>query len=91
MSKKKTINKVTTDNLSAALKLADVNLDIKTIDIIIDMVELLEKKGSKATLKDIDKVKNVHDCHYILYPNLSESEFEKTFNKILYPNLSKSI
>ena len=41
----KSIDKVTTTNLDLALRLCDIFLSKDTVDIIIDIVELIEEKG----------------------------------------------
>ena len=55
---KKTIDNVTVTNLDLALRMCGICFDHKTIDKIIDLVELLEEKGDHATLKDICKLKS---------------------------------
>jgi hypothetical protein len=50
---KKSIDKVTTNNLQAALLICGINLPFDTIDDIIDLVELLEEKGDGATIGDV--------------------------------------
>jgi len=57
MSKKKPIDKVTTDRLSAILKICNIQLSFEEIDKIIDIVELIEDRGGKTSLSDIDKLK----------------------------------
>lgn len=49
----KPIDKVTVELLSMALRMVGIIFDDKTIDKIIDLVELLEKKGGNASIEDI--------------------------------------
>jgi hypothetical protein len=51
--KGKPIDKVTVTNLDLALRMVGITFDKKTIDKIIDLVELLEEKGDEVTIKDI--------------------------------------
>ena len=60
----KAIDKVTVENLSAILKMFDINLDIKTVDKIIDVVELIEDKGDDIKLEDILILKEEIDIYY---------------------------
>ena len=60
----KAIDKVTVENLSAILKMFDINLDIKTVDKIIDVVELIEDKGDNIKLTDILILKEEIDIYY---------------------------
>lgn len=52
-SDKKSIDKVTVTNLDLALRMVGITFDHKTIDKIIDLVELIEEKGDEASIKDI--------------------------------------
>jgi hypothetical protein len=54
----KTINNVTTENLSAALRICQIDINYEILDRIIDVVELLEEKGKLTTLKDINNLKS---------------------------------
>jgi len=54
--KKKPIDKVTTKRLDIVLKMCGIHLDYRLIDRIIDVVELIEKKGGKTSLKDTCKL-----------------------------------
>lgn len=56
MSKKKLIDNVTTERLNTVLKMCDIQLSICLIDRIIDLVELIEDKGGKTSLRDISKL-----------------------------------
>lgn len=47
------IDKVTVTNLDLALRMAGISFDKKTIDKIIDLVELLENKGDDTSIRDI--------------------------------------
>jgi hypothetical protein len=51
--KVKPIDKVTTTNLGLALRMCGIQFNIELIDKIIDLVELIEEKGDKTTIKDI--------------------------------------
>ena len=53
MITEKPIDKVTVANLDIALRRVGITLDHKTIDIIIDMVELIETKGDNTSIDDI--------------------------------------
>lgn len=55
-SKKKRIDKVTTDRLDIALRMVGVQLNIELVDRIIDLVELIEDKGGNTSLKDVSKL-----------------------------------
>jgi len=50
---KRLIDKVTVTNLDLALRMVGISFDKKTIDKIIDLVELLENKGDDTSIKDI--------------------------------------
>ena len=54
--KEKPIDKVTVELLSMALRMVGIIFDDKTIDKIIDLVELLEKKGGETSIEDIVKL-----------------------------------
>lgn len=49
----KSIDKVTVTNLDLALRMVGITFDHKTIDKIIDLVELIEEKGDEVSIKDI--------------------------------------
>lgn len=51
--KEKPIDKVTVTNLDTALRMVGITFDHKTIDKIIDLVELIEEKGDDVRIKDI--------------------------------------
>jgi len=36
-----------------ALRMCNIDIDINTVDKIIDLVELIEEKGYKTTIQDI--------------------------------------
>jgi len=61
MSKKKRIDKVTTDRLNMVLKMVGIQLNRELIDKIIDCVELIEDKGGKTSLKDVSKLQSEWD------------------------------
>jgi hypothetical protein len=52
----KKIDKVTTTNLDLAMRMAGIYIDLKTIDKIIDIVELVEEKGDDTSVRDICKL-----------------------------------
>ena len=56
MSKKKSIDKVTVSRLKNCLRIIGVDLPDEVIDKTIDLVELIEKKGGKTSLKHISKL-----------------------------------
>jgi len=56
----KPIDKVTIPLLDATLKACGVKLDRELIDLIIDLVEILEKKGDLTTLRDIAILRTKH-------------------------------
>lgn len=47
------IDNVTTSNLDIALRMAGIQLDIRLIDRIIDLVELIEDKGNNTSIDDV--------------------------------------
>ena len=55
--KEKSIDKVTVTNLDLALRMVGVQFDHKTIDKIIDLVELIEEKGDSTSIKDVCELK----------------------------------
>jgi len=55
-NKKRRIDKVTTDRLDMALRMVGIQLNIKLVDRIIDLVELIEDKGGNTSLKDVSKL-----------------------------------
>ena len=55
---KKPIDKVTTDYLDIALRMVGISLDLKLVDQIIDLVELIEEKGGDASISDITELKS---------------------------------
>ena len=57
----KSIDNVTVDNLSFALQGVGIELDIETIDNIIDLVELIERKGNCTTIDDVLELKKQWD------------------------------
>lgn len=56
-SKDEAINKVTVEILDVALRMVGITFDHKTIDKIIDLVELIEDKGGGVTIEDICDLK----------------------------------
>lgn len=58
------IDKVTIGNLDIALRACDIKLELETIDMIIDIFELLLEKGDDTTLIDIYELKQTwNDKH----------------------------
>lgn len=57
MKGKKRIDKVTVERLDDVLKLIGININEKVVDNIICAVELIEDKGGKVTLNDIENLK----------------------------------
>ncbi len=53
------IDKVTVTNLDIALRVCNIQLDKKLTDKIIDLIELIEKKGDDASIKDILQLQTV--------------------------------
>jgi len=56
MAKKKAIDKVTVSRLDMCFKMANIQMPLSLIDKIIDIVELIEDKGGKTSLKDMSKL-----------------------------------
>lgn len=52
----KPIDQVTTEALDAALRQVGIIIDYKTVDKIIDLVELLENKGDKTSIAEIKQL-----------------------------------
>jgi hypothetical protein len=50
---RKQIDNVTVQNLDVALRMCNIKLDLKLIDKIIDLVELIEENGDDTSIKDI--------------------------------------
>ena len=57
------IDKVTTERLELALRIVGILLATKTVDKIIDLVELIEEKGGDTDLKDIAKLQEAWEIH----------------------------
>ena len=57
----KPIDKVTIDNLDAALRIYGIVIARHIIDDIIDIVQLLEEKGNDVTLNDIFNLKEYNN------------------------------
>ena len=53
---KKPIDKVTTSRLDMALRMVGISMNLDVVDKIIDLVELIEVKGGKTSMKDICKL-----------------------------------
>ena len=54
---RKPIDNVTTDRLDLALRMVGITFDHRTIDKIIDIVELIEEKGGETSIQDIEALK----------------------------------
>lgn len=54
--KKRPIDEVTTEILDVALRMVGIQLSRIIIDRVIDVVELIETKGGKVSLKDTTKL-----------------------------------
>ncbi len=52
------IDKVTVENVDLALRMIGITCDHKTIDNIIDLVELIEDKGDDTSIKDICRLQS---------------------------------
>lgn len=50
------IDRVTTDNLSCALRMVGISIPKTTVDKIIDLVELIEEKGDEVSIRDITEL-----------------------------------
>lgn len=58
ITNEKPIDKVTTDYLDIALRMVGISLDLKLIDKIIDLVELIEEKGGDVSIRDVNELKS---------------------------------
>jgi hypothetical protein len=54
----KPIDNVTTDRLDVALRMCGIQINRVLIDRIIDLVELIEDKGSEVALSDIGELQD---------------------------------
>jgi len=52
------IDNVTTTNLDLALRMCGIKLLESQIDLIIDIVEVIERKGNDTSIKDIIEIKS---------------------------------
>jgi len=50
--------KLTSENLAPALKMFGFTFGDKAIDALIDIFELVKKKGDKVTVKDMSELKD---------------------------------
>lgn len=50
---KKPIDNVTVTSLDVALRMCGIEIDLDTLDVLIDVIELLEEKGEEVTIKDM--------------------------------------
>lgn len=55
------IDNVTVNNLDLALRMNGISFDKNTIDLIIDLVELIEEKGDNTSIKDICDLNKLRD------------------------------
>jgi len=60
---KEGINKVTTNNLSAVLRMCEIHVSLDTLDKIIDLVELIEEKGDDISMKNIFELQEIWKEH----------------------------
>lgn len=56
MAKKNPIDEVTTERLDIALRMCGIEMPYSIVDNIIDLVELIEKKGGKTSINDTVKL-----------------------------------
>lgn len=56
-NKEKSIDKVTTDRLDMSLRCVGIQIDIKILDKIIDVIELLEGNGGDTTIENLIDLK----------------------------------
>lgn len=54
----KTENKLNATNLDLALRMVGITFDLKVINKIIDLVELIQNKGNETNIKDICELQN---------------------------------
>ena len=54
---KKHRNKVSIDYLDIALRMYGMQLSYEILDVVVDLVELIERKGGKVCLSDISKLR----------------------------------
>ena len=57
------IDNVTVENLNIALRVFGIQLNVNVIDKIIDLVELIEKKGDSTSIGDIASLHNEWSKH----------------------------
>ena len=57
-SAEKPIDNVTIKNLGAALRVCNVDLDDKTLDLIIEIVEMIEEKGDDLSIIEIKRLES---------------------------------
>jgi len=60
-NKDKPIDYVTTTNLNYVLKKMDINLNIKMLDVIIDVVEMLEDNEGSYSDSEIEHLNKLHN------------------------------
>ena len=51
---------LTVENLDPALRMLGYQFDKKTIDNLINIFELVRKKGNKVTIKDVTELQELH-------------------------------
>jgi hypothetical protein len=78
-SRKRLIDKVTTEDLKAVLKILKIKLSYEDVDMIIDAVELLETHGDKVTLEQIKKI-NSDSCEQFSF-DISIDDFYKSLSE----------
>jgi hypothetical protein len=68
----KSIDKVTVKNLNYCLRLCSIEIHEVILDRIIDLVELIEIKGDKVSLKDIAKLQKEWIKGNLQFPTFEE-------------------
>jgi hypothetical protein len=63
MAKKKPIDKVTVQRLDLALRMVHIEIHTEILDRIIDVVELIEDKGGKVSIKDMVKLRTLWESN----------------------------
>lgn len=59
-SDKRILDKVYTHNLVDSLKYLGIEMDEKTADLLIDLVEVLAEKGDEISIKELNLIKEQH-------------------------------
>lgn len=86
-SQAKDIDNVTTDRLHNVLRILDINIPVKVVDRIIDVVELIEQKAGAVSLDDIKNLEEEWERSSSVKedskPLMSKPEFFKKLNEEL--------